>query len=280
VSAIQIAFTTYSTPAWSPERIAEEAARLGFDAVELRMYDGHEVPPGLAPGEVARLRAAFAGRGVPLCALGTSCRFSGDDAERARQVADARRYIALAAELGAPLLRVFGGPYDRAAVREEEACARVAAALADLAEPARAAGVTLALETHDAFAAARTVGSVLRQVDHPAVGACWDWLHPFRVGETAAESFGFLRGRVVHTHTKDARRVNGGWDATPFGEGQLPLDEIVASLVATGYAGPLSLEWEPRAPDAQPERALAQYVPAVRALLARHGVAAGGGGGA
>ena len=272
---MQVSFTTYSTPAWSPERIAEQAAALGFDAVELRMYDGRNVPVDLSAADCARLRQVFAARGLPLCALGTSCRLSGDDAQRSAQVADARRYLAIASELQAPLLRVFGGPYDQAAVSVEEACRRVAAALAELAEPAREAGVTLALETHDAFSAAALVGAVLDQVRHRHVGACWDWLHPFRVGETVEQTHGHLRGRVVHTHTKDAARLAAGWEARYFGQGELPLADILAALVGDGYEGPLSLEWEPRGGDPHPEGALAHYVPAVRALMARRGAAGG-----
>jgi sugar phosphate isomerase/epimerase len=267
---LQVAFTTYSTPAWSPETIAEQAATLGFDAVELRMYDGHAVPSDLTSADCARLRQVFAARGLPLCALGTSCHFSGEEDQRQAQVAEARRYLAIASELHAPLMRVFGGAYG-AGVSPEEACRRVAAALAELAEPARAAGVTLALETHDAFAAGAMVGAVLAEVRHPCVGACWDWLHPFRVGETVAATHDHLRGRVVHTHTKDAARVGGGWEARFFGQGELPLADLLAALVADGYDGPLSLEWEPRGGDPHPERALAHYLPAMRALLARQG---------
>jgi sugar phosphate isomerase/epimerase len=265
---MQVAFTTYSTPDWTPEVIAEQAAALGFDAVELRTYEGHHVPSEPGPEELRRLRTAFASRGVPLCALGTSCQLAADGERRVHELEEARRYLRLAGELGAPILRVFGGPHGEGG--QVAAVRRVAEALGELAEPARAAGVRLALETHDAFSAGALVGEVLRQVDHPYVGACWDWLHPFRAGETLAETYGHLRGRVVHTHTKDAAQVDGRWEARYFGEGQLPLAEILGLLVADGYDGPLSLEWEPRGKDPHPERALAQYVPAIRRLLAAH----------
>lgn len=271
---VQVAYTTYSTPAWSLEQIAEQAAALGFDAVELRMYDGRNVAVDLTPADCARIRQVFAARGVPLCALGTSCQLSGDDAKRAAQVADAGRYLGIASELQAPLMRVFGGRYEEG-VSAEAACRRVATALQGLAEPARAAGVILALETHDAFSAGRLVGAVLDQVPHPNVGACWDWLHPFRVGETAAVTHSYLKGRIVHTHTKDAAHVGDDWEAAYFGEGGLPLADILDALVADGFDGPLSLEWEPRGKDPQPEKALAHYVPAVRALMAAHGARGG-----
>lgn len=272
---MQLAFTTYSTPQWSLERIAEQGAALGYQAVELRMYDGHDVPADLTQAQCAEVRRTFTSRGLPICAVGTSCRFSGPDEARMNQVASARQYIAIAAAMGAPILRVFGGAYE-AGVSPQQAAGRVAAALSELADAAAASGVRLALETHDAFAAAALVGQVMRQVVHPAVGACWDWLHPFRVGETASEAFAHLRGRILHTHTKDARKdAEGRWEAAPLGKGDLPLREILAALVSSGYDGPLSLEWEPRGHDSHPETALAQYAEAMRALCAEVGARLG-----
>ncbi len=268
---MQIAYTTYSTPGWSPERIAERAAALGFDAIELRTYDGHPVPVDLSAAQVEDLRRTFAARGLAVCALGTSCRFAPSDEVCAASIRDARRYLQVAAGLGAPLMRVFGGAFDAQSVSEADAERRVAGALAELAPEARAAGVCVVLETHDGFSAGERVGRVLRQVGDGAVGACWDWLHPCRVGESPEQTAAALQGRVRHAHTKDARRsADGKWQAAPLGEGTLPLAGILQEMLRQGYDGPLSLEWEgPREKDdAQP--VLAAYVPAIRRLLAAH----------
>ena len=267
---MQIAYTTYSTPVWSPERIAERAAALGFDAIELRTYDGHPVPVDLSTAQVEALRRTFAARGLAVCAMGTSCRFAPSDEVCQTAVRDARRYLQVAAGLGAPLLRVFGGAFDGQGVPEAEAVQRVAGALAELAPAARAAGVCVVLETHDGFAGGARVGRVLEQVPDDWIAACWDWLHPCRVGETPAQTAAALRGRIRHAHTKDARLVaDGKWQATPFGEGTLPLGGILQEMLHQGYDGPLSLEWEgPR--DQDPEPVLAAYVPAIRRLLAAH----------
>lgn len=263
---MQIAYTTYSTPRWSPEEIAERAAGFGYQAVELRAYNGKNVPSDLTSADCAQLRRIFDARALPVCVVGTSCRFAISDAEAAANVAEAKKYLLIAAALGAPVIRVFGGGFDRQKVTDDEAVARVAAALSELAPAAARAGVKIALETHDGFSAGALVGRVLRQVDHPSVGACWDWLHPCRVGETPAQTAEYLKGFVIHAHTKDARRKErGGWDAEYFGQGELPLADIFGRMVAQGYAGPLSLEWE-RGGDPEPEKALAQYVPAVKAL--------------
>ncbi len=263
-----VSYTTYSTPGWSVARIAERAAALGFDAVELRAYDGANVPSTLGPADCAEIRRVFDGSGLRVCAVGTSCRFAPSAEEAARAVEEGRRYIEIAARLGAPLIRVFGGAFERAGVTEDEAVGRVAESLAALAGPARQAGVQVALETHDGFSAGALVGRALRQVGDPAVGACWDWLHPCRVGETPRQTAQHLRGFLIHSHTKDARRDDQGrWQAEHFGFGALPLGDIYAEMMAQGFAGPLSFEWE-RGGDPDPEEALRRYVTGVRALVA------------
>lgn len=263
-----IAYTTYSTPAWSVARIAERAAALGFEAVELRAFDGANVPADLDAAACAAIRRTVEDRGLRIAVVGTSCRFAPSAEEAARSVQDGLRYIEIAARLGAPLIRVFGGAFDRSAVGEEAAVGRVAESLARLAEPASQAGVRLALETHDGFSAGALVGRALRQVNHPSVGACWDWLHPVRVGESPRETAEHLRGFLIHAHTKDARRdEQGRWHAEHFGHGILPLGDIYAEMMAQGYEGPLSFEWE-RGGDPDPEEALRRYVQGIRALVA------------
>ena len=264
---MQIAYTTYSTRHWTPEQIAEKAAALGYQAIELRAYNGGNVLSDLTPADCAQLRRIFSARALAICVVGTSCRFATSEADADASVAETQRYLAIAAAVGAPVIRVFGGAFDRLRITPDEAVDRVAAALSELAPAAARAGVKIALETHDGFSAGVLVGQVLRKVDHPSVGACWDWLHPCRVGETPAQTAEHLRGYVIHAHTKDARRNDrGGWDAEYFGQGELPLADILKHMAAQGYDGPLSLEWE-RGGDPEPEKALAQYVPALQDLV-------------
>jgi sugar phosphate isomerase/epimerase len=263
-----IAYTTYSTPGWSVAQIAERAAAFDFEAVELRAYDGANVPSNLDAAACAEIRRTIEDRGLRVAAVGTSCRFAPSAEEAARSVEEGRRYLEIAARLGAPLIRVFGGAFERGGVTPDEAVGRVAESLAALAEPAKQAGVRIALETHDGFSAGALVGRALRQVNHPSVGACWDWLHPFRVGETPRQTADHLRGFIIHSHTKDARKdEQGRWQAEHFGHGILPLGEIYAEMMAQGFAGPLSFEWE-RGGDPEPEDALRRYVTGIRALVA------------
>lgn len=262
----KLAFTNLACPAWPIDRVASEAARLGYDGVELRLLDGEVIDPAR---DQAALRAAIdacRSRAIDICAFDTSCCFNVPDAERARQLEELRRWIDRAHALDVPILRVFGGP-DEPGITQDEAITRVADALARAAPEATHAGVTIALETHDAFSSARRVQQVLDRVPSSAVGALWDSHHPYRVGESADEVAALLTGRLVHVHVKDARRIaDDAWDLVLLGEGEVPVAEQLHVLARSGYDGYLSVEWEKRwHPElADPEIALPQHIAQLR----------------
>ncbi|HMA34884.1 MAG TPA: sugar phosphate isomerase/epimerase family protein [Chloroflexia bacterium] len=259
-----LAFSTLACPAWSGERIAAEAARLGYAAVEIRLLDGEVLDPAADAARITAAVAACRARGVAVCAFDTSCRLvPADPAAHARHTADLGRWIGLAQALQVPLLRVFGGESD---APEAVANAQAVETLIWAAGVAARAGVVLALETHDAFAAAARVAAVLAQVNSPAAGALWDTLHPYRVGESPAAVLAALGPYLAHVHLKDGQRPAPGgtdWPLVPLGAGDVPLPAILAALHAHGYTGALSFEWEKKwhAHLAEPEVAL----PAARA---------------
>ena len=271
-----LAFSTLACPEWSGERIAAEAARLGYDAVEIRLLDGDLLDPGADAPRITAAVAACRARGVDVCAFDTSCRLVNAEAvAHARDKADLARWIDLAQALQVPLLRVFGG---ESAAREPEAVANAQAVetLQWAVGIAADAGLVVALETHDAFASAVRVAAVLAQVSSPAAAALWDTLHPYRVGESPADVLAALGPYLAHVHLKDGRRPAPGgtdWPLVPLGDGDVPLPAILAALRAHGYPGVLSFEWEKKwHPDlAEPEVVL----PAARAWLQAVEVPAG-----
>lgn len=79
------------------------------------------------------------------------------------------------------------------------------------------------------------------------VGAIWGAVHPWRSGESPAETLAaigdFLLSGRGYIQLKDARSAA---DPPPVltGHGAVPLSLIVESLLDQGYTGPWSLEWE------------------------------------
>ena len=269
---MKLAFSTLGCPGWTVEQVVDAAVRYGYAGVELRLLDGEVIDPTADRDKLDRAVQTLRERGVEVCALDTSCRFNlPDEAQRQRQVADLLAWIPVAKELDVPLLRVFGGAAPAGAA-EADGTRWVTDALLQAAPAAERAGVTVALETHDAFSSARRVATVLDAVGSANIGAIWDSHHPYRVGESPEEVLRLLGDRVVHVHIKDARRTGSGymdWQLVLLGEGEIPVRQQLDALARHGYDGWVSVEWEkkwhPEIPE--PEVALPQHMGVLREML-------------
>ena len=120
---MKLAFSTLGCPNWELDRIVETAERLGYDGVELRAVAGSLdllARPEFTNDQLNFTRALFADRNVEICCVDTSCTFhSSDQRERSAQIDSARAHAELAAELGAPIIRVFPDTIQPGCSREE-----------------------------------------------------------------------------------------------------------------------------------------------------------------
>ena len=108
---------------------------------------------------------------------------------------------------------------------------------------------------------------MLRLAPHPRAGALWDLHHPFRQGEAPEQTWAAMGPYVRQTHVKDS--VPGGTYCL-LGDGDIPINPMLALLVQGGYDGWINLEWEKRwVPGlADPEVAFPQYAQTLRQYLA------------
>ena len=268
---MKFGLSTLGCPAWSLERVAQAASEYGYDGVELRLLDGELISPTLLRVNRGRLVSLF-GPGAPvIVGLGTSVRFtSGDAAERATQIAELRAFIAIAGDLGIPLVRIFGGKVVDGA-SDQEAVRRVADGLRSCLDEAERADVVIALETHDDFSRSAMVAQALAEVPSRGAGALWDVHHPYRMGEPVAEVWKNLATRLVHVHLKDARRrTDGDWDLVLLGEGEVPCREILRALALRDYDGFVVAEWEKKWHPTieEPEIAFPQHLEVMRRWIA------------
>lgn len=266
---MRLAFTTLACSTWTFEQVADAAVRYGYAALELRLLDGELVTPTLSADQQARVRRVCADANLELCCLDTSLKVADPGAA----LEEGYDYLELAAALGTPLIRVFGGaPPDESL---EIAAARAGERLMALAERGRTLGVRVALETHDSFAAGRSVAAALDSVTDDYAGALWDTLHPVRVGETADETLDLIGGRLLHMHVKDGNVQPNINECRLLGEGTVPVQAILRALAAYGYDDWLAVEWEKKwQPQiAEPDEALPQYAQTLRTYLRELGVA-------
>lgn len=261
---MKFAFSTLGCPQWSVEQIADNAVRMGYSGVELRLLDGKVIDPTKDADKVRQATALFRSRGLEVCAFDTSCLFNiSDPLQRTKNIEDLKLWIALAQELHVPILRIFGG----AGMGEDSELQNkwVVDALRQVAAEAEEADVFVALETHDGFASAYRVAKVLAAINSPAITALWDSHHPYRKGETAEEVWQQIGPHVTHVHVKDARRNDtqtSGWQLVLLGKGEVPVKEQLQTLLAHNYAGYISVEWEKHwhAEIEDPEIAFPQHI--------------------
>ncbi|MBW5486383.1 sugar phosphate isomerase/epimerase family protein [Streptomyces bambusae] len=235
---MKYAFSTLGVPGRSVAETAGLAAVHGFDGVELRAHPEEPLHPGTRSADRAAAVRAFDAAGVAVLSVASYAKVAAEG-EDEPVVAELLSLIVLAAELGAPYVRVFPGAGN---LPPADADSRAVHRLSAAAPFAERHGVRVLLETHDSHRTAAATGRVLDRVGHPAVGAVWDVLHTWLGGETPAESRRALAGHLGYVQVKD---VASGQDLTPLalGAGVLPLAEVVAAAPPDGW---LCWEYEKR----------------------------------
>lgn len=266
-----LAYSTLGCPDWSFEHAAEQAAKYGYQALEVRIYNGDIIPADLSRNERASIRRTLAQNKIGIVGLGASTRFAFPDAaERKANVDQLIKYLELAADLEVPLVRTFGSP-GQITISMTDAINYAAEALNAVAPTAERLGVVAALETHDAFCKGVDVAAALAQVDSDYIGAIWDVHHPFRMGEDIQTTWKMLGPRIKHVHIKDGiRRADGSWQLVLLGRGEVPCRAVVELLAREGYQGYIAAEWEKKwHPEIEePEIALPQHAEVLRSWFA------------
>lgn len=241
---MKYAFMSSSCPDVDFTGMLDLAKQYGYDGLEPRVVWGHAhgIELEATPAQRRAIKEQAAESGIALCCLATSCRYA-DPETAAQQVEETRRYIDLAADVGIPRLRVFGGqiPLNRT---RQAAIDGLAQALSAVAGQAEARGVTLCLETHDDWCDPAHVAAVMHQVDHPAVAVLWDLMHPVRVAGASMDiAFETLQPWIRHVHFHDGTNSRDNLELRPVGQGFYDHKRALELLTAAGYDGYLSGEW-------------------------------------
>ena len=249
--SLKYAFMSFSCPTLTLDEMLALAKRLGYDGIEPRIDSGHAhgVELSASASSRATLRQKAIDSGIALCCVATSCRFA-DPAAVNEEIGVARRAIDLAADVGAPRLRVFGGQIP-GGTRREEAITVAGDALRSLADHASQRGVTVCLETHDDWTHPAHVAALMQRANHPNIAVNWDIMHPVRQSNvTMDEAYAALKPWIRHVHFHDGVTVDGQLKLAPVGQGNIDHRRAVQLLRDAGYDGFLSgewIDWEPYA---------------------------------
>lgn len=260
------AFMSFSAPELSLGDLLALAKTYGYDGIEPRVGSnhGHGIELATSAAQRQAIRQQASESGIALCCLAVGCKYA-DPATVTEMVETTRRSIALAADVGSPRLRVFGGAIPSGLSREQ-AIESVVRSLDAVADEASQHGVTICLETHDDWTNPAHVAEVMRQVNHPAIAVNWDYQHTTRQAQTTVDqAFSVLEPWIRHVHFHDGENRADKLVFLPIGKGDYDNRRVVELLLQAGYSGFLSGEWISWEPY---EQHLPRELAAIRALEA------------
>lgn len=234
----RLAASTLGLPDAGLDEIVAVLSAGGCAGVELRAGEKQPVHTALTRTERTEVRRRLAEAKLKPLAVSSYVGICAPGDDRAI-VDDLVAHVDLAADLGAGGVRVFpGGAGDGA---DDERGAR---RLTEAAGPAERRGVRLFVETHDSHPRGTDVARLLDRTGRDDIGVIWDFVHPWRTGESPADTYAAIAPRLGYVQLKDAVPPLERPVPALIGHGEVPLDEIRAVLTGHGYDGWWSLEWE------------------------------------
>jgi sugar phosphate isomerase/epimerase len=276
-----IAFSTLGCPKWPWSQVLEQAATLGYVAIELRGIEGEmdlTKRPELTGTRLAQSLKDLDALGLRVSDLGASARMhEADPKVRAAQMDEGKRFIDLAHQMNVPYVRVFP---DKIAAGEPKAAAvaRIVDGLRTLGEYGKTGNVTVIMESHGDVTDSPTLLEIVKGANMPNVALLWDAHHTCVAGkEEPAATYKVIGPYVRHTHLKDSKPEGTEHKYVLTGTGTVPVKETVAVLVKNGYKGYYCFEWEkawhPEIED--PDVAFPHYAEVMRGYLRDAGVKPG-----
>mgnify|MGYP003336316958 CR=1 FL=1 len=215
-------------------RFVDFCAAHGCEGAELTSY---YFPDPLPDDYLSRVRrhAFLAGVTVSGTAVGNTFTWPAGP-ERERELASVRTWIARAANLGAPHIRVFAG--DAKGAPLAEAKRRTIEALEEMGEVAGRHGIFLGVENHGGIVAeSADLLDIVRSVRSPWVGINLD-IGNFNTADPYAD-LARCAPHAVNVQYKGLMRPRGAKDSVPT-----DLPRVVRLLRDAGYQGWFVLEYE------------------------------------
>ena len=241
---MRFSFMSFSCPGADFAEFVALAVRYGYDGIEPRTDAGHRhgIEVGAPDVFLAGARKTAEDNGIKICCVATGCSYA-DPVKKDENVEKTKGAIELAAALGCPVIRVFGGVIPENTTRETSFDS-IVSALKEIAGFAALNNVKVCLETHDSWCDPSQAVKIIEAVDDPAVAVNWDIMHPvLTAGYTMDGAFNVLKGRIGHVHIHDGVRENGKLTLMPVGSGAVDHGAALRALRGCGYDGFVSGEW-------------------------------------
>ena len=244
---IKIGCNYLSLPDMDIETFIRTAYELRLDVVDfnIRAFKSRD------PGYLRATKIQCLKQGLPISYIGISAGFVGDEEELGKRVVEAEDAIDVAAFLGAPLIRVFGGHVPAETEDWEPLYEDLVGCLKTVCDYGAGKGVIVALQNHDGGNLAATDDDVLRilhDTGHPNFSLIMDtgqWkggvgAHPVGESDPNIDIYDYMEGTIGHAEYVRAKiyRIESGREEL------LDYERITGILDRAGYNGCLSIVYE------------------------------------
>lgn len=165
---------------------------------------------------------------------------------RGTEPAHLSKYLQIAQQMGARLIRTMGGWHQAPAPIDE-----IKANFREVLPRFLDAGVRIALENYEAYRTA-DLGAIVGEIDSSSLGICLDLTNSFAAMESADEILSNLASWTISVHLKEFTverleyLMGFAFRGKPVGQGVLPLTKIFEALLAQSRRANVIVEqWPP-----------------------------------
>ena len=179
--------------------------------------------------------------GLRVANLGTYPGRGFFDVGEESELREMRRTIDIACFLGSRSIRVSPGQGEDPAIAEA-----MVSFFRQSAAYATEKDVFLGVENHAGSIAANPeiVMRLVTAVDSPYFGILYEPANLMACGVDYHEAYGMFKGWITHVHVKDSHIVDGKYERTMLGDGEIDWAWVTAVLEDAGYTGDYALEFE------------------------------------
>ena len=212
---------------WDLATVIANCQETGFEGVELRTTHAHSVEVELSADERREVRQRFDDSAVDLAGLGSAFEFDAlDPVEVRRNIEGTKEYAKLAADVGAPGVKVRPNHvHDDEGVEREKTFEQIGVSLRECGEFARDCGVEIRLEVHGRVTCEPpNIRKILDYADCDNVFACWNSNMQDLVDGSVEESFALLKDDIGLVHQTEL------WNDYPY-------PRLYQLLKESGYDG-------------------------------------------
>jgi len=242
--SLKLCFSTLGCPEWNIGEIVKNAKKFKINGVELRGNKRQHISPVFSREERSQVKEIFMKNSLEIACISAYTHFSMESiSERLKNEEILIDFVELAKDVNCGYVRTFIGEIPFADI--DIAYDYIAQSLNRLGKKIDNTGITVLIENHDQLCTGKLLKPLLDRINNKCIGILWDMANSFQAGETIEETYSFFGKHIKHVHLKDFNKeAGGGFVHCLPGEGIMPIKNCSKLLLANGYEGYFSLEWE------------------------------------